>query len=427
MRKRIYIILSLLCLGILLNSLVIGGMFGVILETTDARVLSQETVLRRFSQPVKNLIRLTDVFYRAPAPEKPLPAYALEVDTEDLQEIESALPREAKGFLTDDAKVWVPGTFTTEGSVYKVKVRVRGLGHNHWRYAKKSWRVKFAKDDLFRGMREITLIIPEDREWTGEMLNVYRAAKFGLPHPPSRFITMTLNGSAPMLYFEAEHWGKPMLEKLALPGDSEIFKPDSPPGKYQEAYHAHYDSAYWRSYTDSLTPLESSEVIDAFISLLQDDAHLEEGFRERVETLFDLDQLTAWYALSLLSGNHHAHIGNVRLYHDPSTGKIIPFPWDISLAYPGPLEPVKGNEFWKQVFEIAEYKERTIDILRSYLDDKENTEDDLRFIASVRAQIESAAYRDPYKLPTNAAVKRSLDQVEKRVQANIDFLHNQLK
>ena len=118
--------------------------------------------------------------YRGPRAPEALPSYQLTIDPADLRKIEESLPTELPSpwygnvFLTEDAKEWVKGTFRADGEEYNVDVRVRGDIFNHWAYRKKSWRIKFDGDRLFHGIREMNLIIPEDRGWIAEPLAAFR-------------------------------------------------------------------------------------------------------------------------------------------------------------------------------------------------------------------------------------------------------------
>ncbi len=51
--------------------------------------------------------------------------------------------------MTEEMKQWFPRSLIHEGVEYEAKVRLRGDFENHWRQAKKSWRIKFRNAYLF--------------------------------------------------------------------------------------------------------------------------------------------------------------------------------------------------------------------------------------------------------------------------------------
>ena len=81
------------------------------------------------------------------------------------------------GALSEDNKSYVTAEFIDPKTNYqsKIKIRYRGITYNNWQAEKKSLRLKFSKDDLFQGMSGLNLIIPEDRGYFLEPLNIYRA------------------------------------------------------------------------------------------------------------------------------------------------------------------------------------------------------------------------------------------------------------
>ena len=423
--------LAVSILGVLTAGLGIALLLLLILfyQATPKGILAQQTFIGHM-QGVLGVVRIADrsmnFLYRGPTPPEKLPHYDLTLDRAELDLIEESLPKDDV-FLSEDAKVWAKGTFQSDGESVPVKARVRGDRYNHWRFRKKSWRLSFEGDQLFHGIKETNLIIPEDRVWFVEMLSAYRADKFGLFHPPMRFVTVSINGSAPMLYLEVEHWNKEMLEKQARPGDVNLYKTgDIGTSSFNPGWDPiDADIAYWDKYNQAVAPpLNSFEEVELLFALSKEGAHTDSHFKKQIDVLFDHEKLVRWYALSLLAGNLHVGGDNLRFYWDISRGRFEPIVWDISSTAPGPYFELPGNGLWNEVFSIPEWKEETDRFLSDYI--TKYGDNDLREAERLRSLIERAAYRDTMKLQSNRQVRNDLDRLMGQAKENIAFLKEEL-
>lgn len=400
-------------------------------QSTSKSVLAQQTFIGRM-QGVLGFVRIADrvtnPLYRGSKPPAPLPHYDLTLDPVELAAIEQSLPQDDV-YLSEDAKIWAKGTLASDGTSSDVKARVRGDRYNHWRFRKKSWRLSFPDDRLFRGVKELNLIIPEDRVWFVEPLSAYRADKFGLFHPPMRFVTASINGSAPMLYLEIEHWTKEMLEKQARPGDVNLYKTgDIATSSFNPGWDPiEEDIAYWDKYqAAAVPPHDSYEEVDLLFRLSRAGAHRDPDFTKQIDLTFDHEKLVRWYALSLLAGNLHIAGDNLRFFWDISRGRYEPIVWDISSTTPRSLLSLPGNGLWNEVFSVPEWRLEAHRFLWEYLNDGASVEDDLTKARELRAMIERAAYRDSMKLQSNRQVQNDLDRAMGQVRANVVFLKDDL-
>ncbi|PIP65748.1 hypothetical protein COW95_00140, partial [Candidatus Peregrinibacteria bacterium CG22_combo_CG10-13_8_21_14_all_49_11] len=288
------------------------------------------------------------------------------------------------------------------------------------------WRIKFS-DELFEGKKEINLIIPEDRGWIEEPLNVWRALQFGFLQPPVQFVQLSLNGGPEMIYTEIEQWSKELLEKQGRSGDVNIYGADGGTSYFQQWDDVFADSSYWKKYEESATsPQDSFEEVELLRELSQYNVHLQQGYREQIETLFDTELLTKWYALSLLAGSRHVRDHNLRFFFDTSKGKLEPIPWDIGLYAPHTLLALPGNPFLNELFRVPSLKFDAYQFLWKYINDDERVQQDLDYAQHLRSLVERAAYRDSVKLPSSRTVKKQMDDAIGKVRANIEFLKEEL-
>jgi len=422
----------LLSIAVLLTGVCVLLLGVLLVQTVSKGDLVNETVVGNMKWLpgfVRGIDTLTDPFYRGPESSGALPYYALRVDPLQLRTVEHATKTNTDVYLVnDDAGVWVQGELVVEGEVLPIKMRVRGTRYNHWRFPKKSWRIDVRDGKLFRGMEEWNIIVPEDRAWFVDALSAWRAKQFDLLAAPMRFVTVSMNGSKPMLYLEVEHWTKEMLEKLGLLGDVNFYHAGE---VGTSAFNSGWDPmredmGYWEKYTQSaVAPQDSYEELHQLFVLLFEGQLLQDEAAKRIEILFDVDELVRWYALSLLAGDLHVGPGNARFFFDTSRGKFRPFVWDIHSTELKSLRETPSHVFWETLLPLPEWRERAYNFLREYVSDEENVREDFAEAERLRSLVEEVAYRDGQKFWSNRETRKNLDQRMAEVHGNIEFLQRE--
>ncbi len=166
-----------------------------------------------------------------------IPLYDLQLGPQawrDIQvQVQKLLPQR---IMTNADKVWHPVRLLHEGEQYKGKIRLRGDLPNHWAGGKKSWRIKFKKDKLLHGIRELDLIIPADRAFEQEKVAYDAARELGVLAADAGFCLVRINGVDMGLYLWVEKYGPEMLEKLGYPA-GEIFREDN---TWTQRYHTRF-------------------------------------------------------------------------------------------------------------------------------------------------------------------------------------------
>jgi hypothetical protein len=245
-------------------------------------------------------------------------------------------------------RLWVPAGFRHAGVHLPAKIRIRGDLPLHWRGDRQSLRVKFRRE-LFRGMKEINLILPWDKYYGVELLQSEIAAEIGLPHFANRFVHVSVNGGEEALYLENEHPTREYLERTGRPASS-IFTFASNWTLYmsQPTYHL----AFVLPGSRQLLPLEGIGQIKQRRTYEPGDPDLAkkqlayamefhrlmtkgtpESIAARAPLYLDLENFAAYVALQDFFGSNHATQlnDNIRLYLDPTSGKLLFMPWDTSL------------------------------------------------------------------------------------------------
>ncbi len=304
-----------------------------------------------------------------------LPVYDLRITSESLLRLDQAAAEAVQtGILTEEMQDWVPGTFITEGKRYRVDVRLRGDLPNHWSGPKRSYRIKF-DDELvenadgtvekieqpFHGHTEaepekhvelmaknqINLIIPNDRDYAVAPLVSNLMQEAGLIVPRWQFVVLRINGRLQGLYYEVEHFDKPLMAAYDRPETAIV-------GQNGRAQHfEQYTKLGTGTASDAKFDLASARLaVDPAaglgLPLLQVlDAHeldpTPANFR-RARAALDWDKYIHFRALTTLLNTNHVRFGsdNLKLFHDPSRGLLEPVPWDVHMvrmpAEPGTID-----------------------------------------------------------------------------------------
>jgi len=250
--------------------------------------------------------------------------------------------------LVPGDRLWVDAMLVAAGQRLPARVRIRGDLPVHWRGDRISYRVKLTHD-LYRGMKEINLILPRDKHYGVELLQTHIARELGLLFFPSRFVQLAVNGADQGLYLENEHPTREYLERMdRTPSSIFTF------AAWWTVYYAKptYHIAFKRDGARDLPPLKGIAQIKQRATFVRDNpvlarkqfAYALEFYRlvndggparvgARAGRYLDLDKFARYVAIQDFFGSLHAMelSDNIRLYLDPSSGKFEFMPWDTSL------------------------------------------------------------------------------------------------
>lgn len=352
----------------------------------------------------RSVKKFSNIFYPLswPFTKSELPEYRIVISPDNWKTMEDSLPISGDlvfGALSEDNKSYVTAEFIDPKTNYqsKIKIRYRGITYNNWQAEKKSLRLKFSKDDLFQGMSGLNLIIPEDRGYFLEPLNIYRAKKLGLFVPDIKFVRIYINNRDFGVYLSAEPWSGPLLARNNILDTNNIFSNKDISGEVDNDKPAFSD---WKSYIadNEDGPFEELNALKKLTNEATD-----EQFNRTVSDLVELDQVYRWQLINVLAGSvHQGYFSNFVLMFKKETGKFEPLPWDVA------FEPLKDKIYddnlpllVRRIFKNKKYSDEFTAILNGYLNDGRNLNDDLAYYDGLLEKTKSDFYKDNAKNSTN--------------------------
>lgn len=246
-----------------------------------------------------------------------LPIYDLKIKNAEYRRI-LAVADQAKqrGILSDDLKQWSKAKFIHNGRTRNVKIRLRGDTPIHWANPRKSWRIRFKRNDPFEGQREINLIVTTDGKAICEYFTNNVFERLGMMTLRDGYAVLRLNGIPQGVYYRVEHIDSAMLANLRRPEGTVFVNPrlGMELGSFKQQI-VKDDSAALRA-LQTLLDYEADPTPDRFVA---------------ATAVTDMDDYLRYVTGTTLFCSDHTHLGgdNHKLYHDPSRGQFYRIPWDI--------------------------------------------------------------------------------------------------
>lgn len=358
-----------------------------------------------------------------------LERYDLIIEKKDLEFLNQNLPEGYAGnILTDKYKKSADAKLVSGGKEYRVKVRYRGDTDVHWRDPKKSWRIKFSDEDYFENTKILQLILPEDRDYLIEELNNYRSRKLGLVVPESKFVNLFVNGKRYGVYWQAEFFGKDMLEKQNVPGDVNLYGGvdfwEWPGGKFGFFENSHL----WRKYSqDAFSPGDNYADLEAFLSAVHESSDGE--FYAKLEDMVDMESLVRWIVVQDLVTSTHQSGFNMKAYFNPVKGKFVFIPWDVLYDEPPPAfhDYQFNEEFIGRLLQIPEFLHRRNALLWEYVSSEENRKDDLRRYDELDELTRNDLLKDTLKVESHWAYRNKIRRLRRVIEERFSYHKSNLK
>lgn len=385
-----------------------------------------------------------------------LPVYTLDLSPSDIQTLNNSLPADPFGIqsLNELDRVDVRAAFqSTDGYDRDIRVRYRGSLGNNWNTAKKSYLLDFPNAELYKGMKEVSLFLPHDRDYFVEALNMYRARKLGLRAPEIWFVRLNVNNRDQGVYAAMEHWSQEWLEKAGFAAESNVLGIRTSAeleGRYAWKSWNIEDDFIAKPTSPALGGDTSGDTTDMLLQALTEvvDHASDRDFERYVPYLIDLPKFYAYDTVSILSGSYHgdgwldptadpeseaAHSGdnNLVLVFNTNTGLFEPIPYNISISdvrqYPEGMIPVDAPQYLtKRIHAIPAFREARDRVLSGYVSDPQNLEDDMRYITQWEQLVLPELYTDTVKLETNFEVRAEVRRLKDVVRSNFELAKKEI-
>ena len=265
-----------------------------------------------------------------------LPVISLFARQTALGELNSDLPY--SGFT------YVKGQLRNEKKLRKVRLRYRGDFLWHWWSAKKSYRVKTKKKQLFHGMRAFNLIVPKFEGQINNHLGYELASLMGLIAPRSEMVNLTMNGAWKGVYLLVEQLDESTLRRHGLmPGDiyrGELIGRDRYAGVSNHVFE--HPGLWDKVAVNNHYPPDSMAPLQKLLVLIR--AGSSPVTQKKASQILDME---AWGTFSafetLIQSIHYGVSHNWRIYYDPAREKLMPMVWDPDAWHPNWM-PKKGTD-----------------------------------------------------------------------------------
>lgn len=373
--------------------------------------------VKKFTTMVQNLPYLPYIFTSSQ-----LPVYEITIESDKLDEIYEALPKENMAMLPDEAKILKNAVLRVGDKTYNVRFGIHGDTNLHWFYEQKSWQVKVNGEELPGGMREMMFVIPIKRFFVAEQFNNYRAKKLGLLVPESKFANLKINGRNVGVYFLTEGWSEDFLASAGVAMPTNLY------GERAIADPIFDGVEFWKKYTkNSEQKFDDYGELRRLLDFIRDAD--DETFRKTIFTLIDEDNFYDWYIHALLSGSTHqdwAH--NLRIYFDRGSGKLKFIPWDVGA---GPIDgygvDINYNPLISRIISVPEFKVKRDGLLYKYVSDPYNLSDDLAAYDKIAGAIKVAVYKDSLKNYSNKYYDNEVARYRELIKNNFSSIKNYLE
>ena len=257
----------------------------------------------------------------------------------DLRDLEKINIKEKKTNLlfNDKKRKWYNVEIIHNQKKYKAKIRVKGDTWPHFINKKKSWRIKFKKNNYFNGLKILDILIPNDRIISHEIFALNLAESNELFSPKFKeFVKIKINGLNYGLYQATEGYSKEMIERnyghegqVYSMMDLWLQKINQGEGISSTAFDYHY-SAYKKDIKN--TNEKDRNLYDARFSDFLELVNLnnESEFNREIFNFLDVDKFIKWNSITWLFGANkeygvHSHTSsNLKWFYNPTNGKFEP-------------------------------------------------------------------------------------------------------
>jgi spore coat protein H len=258
-----------------------------------------------------------------PDPEAPFALPPLQTEV-PLYELEASPAVLAALDADPESDVTYPATFVHQGQRHPVVIRYRGNSSRGW--PKKSWRIEFAKTDLFDGRHKLNLLSEwRDQTQMVEKLGYDLLAAMGGVASRARFVRLAVNGQERGVWLDLERVDKNFLANHGFADpDGTIYRCGRKDCEMKE-WRAEFQTA-WMKETNELQP--GMDDLAAFLHAIH--AAPEPTFPATLAQHLELELYLRMMVADALISNDTIEDSRSYLIHDAVTGRWHYAPWDIN-------------------------------------------------------------------------------------------------
>ncbi len=411
---------------LLFATLLLGIIFMYIFFTPE-KIFTQEKLFKTLEHPLvsdlaynvsqarNSLIKLGNiVHFTYWFKETNLTQFSLTIDPADLSVMNDALPeKKFSGTLEEENKKFVKAHFEAGDYFSEVEVRYRGVTGGHRINSQRSLLVKFPKENLFRGMKSMDLVIPQDRAYLIELLNATRLSRAGLTGKNIFFSRVDINNKDAGVYLASDRYSIEWLEIREFPSSSEVFLQSSDLRETQDGF-----LASWHKYVhEEDRNYDALEALFLIYENMSDETAL-----ELMDVILDKQKWYSAMALNILAGDAHSMGLSLNILFNTATGRFEPSLEDIHI-YPANMYDEEDiyNSFTdpisKRVLSSQNLYSEFTKILAENASDK-NLQQDLAYYDDLIDKYLPEFYSDQTKNRGDAYVANYIKNARKYIEEN---------
>ncbi len=351
---------------------VVAAVALLFLEATSA--YPNESLLAKAFEKAKDEL---NIFRTATPGNGFITEYSIVLSANDLNYFRSASEMSTKlGYRPEFASDYKRVQLEHEGKTYSVGMALYGDGIEHYRYNKKSFKIKAERDDFIDNGRRLDFILPRERMFYNTLFSAYLGEKLGLFMPDYEIALVYFNGTPQGLYLVREGWDSYFVERNQKP-ELLILERSENWWKDHPNTGTGFDFSSGVTYrTVHITPfdLEISNMAEPDSDFNEEIlyrvgqlfAAVEANEQEKMETFFAMEELAKVLAWAAFLGQPHDLAGdNLRLFYDTSSGLF----WPVARTEGG-IEPIQDSEHGID-WHLSTAYEQPVPLLRYFLSNSE--------------------------------------------------------
>ncbi len=327
------------------------------------------------------------------------------------------------------ADFYMPAKAELDGHKYNIEMRHQGNVSR--RYLRKSYKLKFYEDALFRARQSHAILSAQlrDRTFMRNHLSLFLFEKAGL---------IALETELRILYMNGEFEG---IYLLIEPIDTYFFlNRNMIPNNLYKAFESNARFTFKDGYqvrsgfTKKINKDDNYSDLEDFILLL--DTTPDSLLPNVLPSVLDVDNALNYLAVSVLIGNWDGYFHNFHLYHNPQTGcfQFIPYDLDMTFGNGGSTTfPINGynhkeaNVLFVRLLSCPSWREKYRERLLWLIENAFNADVLSREMDNIYNLLASDYDEDELIQHRGSDLTQEMDVIREYIQNRSDFVRESLK